>query len=67
MATPRMDPSAFVGMRLEEQDGDVLREGAREHRVMVSAVVDSSHRSPAEGQLGEVLIFTLEVVPPPAV
>jgi transposase-like protein len=24
-----MDPSAFVGKRLEEQDGDVLREGIR--------------------------------------
>src|SRR5215208_6213574 len=29
MAKPRMDLSAFVGKRLEEQDGDVLREGIR--------------------------------------
>src|SRR6476646_4336151 len=29
MATPRMDLSAFVGKLLEEQDGDVLREGIR--------------------------------------
>ena len=27
MAKPRMDLSAFVGKLLEEQDGDVLREG----------------------------------------
>ena len=29
MAKPRMDLSAFVGRLLEEQDGDVLREGIR--------------------------------------
>jgi putative transposase len=29
MAKPRMDLSAFVGKLLEEQDGDVLREGVR--------------------------------------
>ena len=29
MAKPRMDLTAFVGKRLEEQDGDVLREGIR--------------------------------------
>ena len=29
MAKPRMDLSAFVGKFLEEQDGDVLREGIR--------------------------------------
>lgn len=29
MAKPRMDLSAFVGKRLEEQDGDVLWEGIR--------------------------------------
>jgi len=29
MAKPRMDLSAFVGNLLEEQDGDVLREGIR--------------------------------------
>jgi putative transposase len=29
MATPRMDLSTFVGKLLEEQDGDVLREGVR--------------------------------------
>ena len=29
MARPRMDLSAFVGKLLEEQDGDVLREGIR--------------------------------------
>src|SRR4051794_10561016 len=29
MAKPRMDLSAFVGKLLEEQDGDVLREGIR--------------------------------------
>ena len=28
MAKPRMDLSAFVGKLLEEQDGDVLREGS---------------------------------------
>ena len=31
MAKPRMDLSAFVGKLLEEQDGDVLREGIRVH------------------------------------
>ena len=29
MAKPRMDLSTFVGKLLEEQDGDVLREGVR--------------------------------------
>src|SRR6187200_1232617 len=29
MAKPRMDLSAFVGKLLEEQEGDVLREGIR--------------------------------------
>ena len=29
MAKPRMDLSAFVGKLLEEQDGDILREGIR--------------------------------------
>lgn len=29
MAEPRMNLSAFVGKFLEEQDGDVLREGVR--------------------------------------
>ena len=29
MAKPRMDFSTFVGKLLEEQDGDVLREGVR--------------------------------------
>ena len=29
MAKPRMDLTAFVGKLLEEQDGDVLREGIR--------------------------------------
>jgi putative transposase len=29
MAKPRMDLSAFVGKLLEEQDGDVMREGIR--------------------------------------
>src|SRR5215203_4482792 len=29
MAKPRMDLSAFVGKLLEEQDGDMLREGIR--------------------------------------
>ena len=29
MTKPRMDLSAFVGKLLEEQDGDVLREGIR--------------------------------------
>ena len=29
MAKRRMDLSAFVGKLLEEQDGDVLREGIR--------------------------------------
>jgi hypothetical protein len=29
MAKPRMDLSAFVGKLLEEQDGDVPREGIR--------------------------------------
>ena len=38
MAKPRMDLSAFVGKRLEEQDGDVLREGIR---VLSQALMES--------------------------
>lgn len=38
MAKPRMDFSTFVGKLLEEQDGDVLREGVR---VLAQAVMDA--------------------------
>jgi len=38
MAKPRMDLSAFVGKLLEEQDGDVLREGIR---VLSQALMES--------------------------
>ena len=38
MAKPRMDLSAFVGRLLEEQDGDVLREGIR---VLSQALMES--------------------------
>ena len=38
MAKGRMDLSAFVGKLLEEQDGDVLREGIR---VLSQAVMES--------------------------
>jgi putative transposase len=38
MAKPRMDLSAFVGKLLEEQDGDVLREGVR---VLAQALMES--------------------------
>jgi len=38
MARPRMDLSAFVGKLLEEQDGDVLREGIR---VLSQALMES--------------------------
>src|SRR5215207_7791643 len=38
MAKPRMDLSAFVGKLLEEQDGDVLREGIR---VLSQALMDT--------------------------
>src|SRR5215510_7058900 len=38
MAKPRMDLSAFVGKLLEEQDGDVLREGIR---VLAQALMES--------------------------
>jgi len=38
MANPRMDLSAFVGKLLEEQDGDVLREGIR---VLSQALMES--------------------------
>ena len=41
MAKPRMDLSAFVGKLLEEQDGDVLREGIR---VLSQALMDRSDR-----------------------
>ena len=38
MAKPRMDLSAFVGKLLEEQDGDVLREGVR---VLAQALMET--------------------------
>ena len=38
MAKPRMDLSTFVGKLLEEQDGDVLREGVR---VLAQALMDT--------------------------
>lgn len=38
MAKPRMDLSTFVGKLLEEQDGDVLREGVR---VLAQALMES--------------------------
>ena len=38
MAKPRMDLSAFVGTLLEEQDGDVLREGIR---VLPQALIET--------------------------
>jgi putative transposase len=38
MAKPRMDLPAFVGKLLEEQDGDVLREGVR---VLAQALMES--------------------------
>lgn len=38
MAKGRMDLSAFVGTLLEEQDGDVLREGIR---VLAQALMES--------------------------
>ena len=38
MAKPRMDLSAFVGKLLEEQDGDVLREGIR---VLAQALMET--------------------------
>ena len=38
MAKPRMDLTAFVGKLLEEQDGDVLREGIR---VLSQALMES--------------------------
>ena len=45
MATPRMDLSTFVGKLLEEQDGDVLREGVR---VLAEAVMGTE----VAGQIG---------------
>ena len=38
MARPRMDLTAFVGKLLEEQDGDVLREGVQ---VLAQALMES--------------------------
>ena len=38
MAKPSMDLSAFVGKLLEEQDGDVLREGVR---VLAQALMET--------------------------
>jgi transposase-like protein len=38
MAVARMDLSAFVGKLLEDQDGDVLREGVR---VLAQALMES--------------------------
>jgi transposase-like protein len=38
MAKPRMDLSAFIGKLLEEQDGDVLREGIR---VLAQALMET--------------------------
>ena len=43
MAKPRMDLSAFVGKLLEEQDGDVLREGVR---VLAQALMASEVTAP---------------------
>lgn len=42
MAKPRMDLTAFVGKLLEEQDGDVLREGIR---VLSQALMESEDGS----------------------
>ena len=41
MAKPRMDLTACVGKLLEEQDGDVLREGIR---VLSQALMESESR-----------------------
>jgi hypothetical protein len=53
MAKPRMDLSAFVGKLLEEQDGDVLREGIR---VLSQALMRDGgrrpHRSPSATSAG---------------
>jgi hypothetical protein len=56
MAKPRMDLSAFVGKLLEEQDGDVLREGIR---VLSQALMETEGGRPdrrraarARGKLG---------------
>ena len=43
MAKPRMDLPAFVGKLLEEQDGDVLREGIR---VLSQALMETRGRRP---------------------
>ena len=43
MAKPRMDLSAFVGKLLEEQDGDVLREGIR---VLSQALMETEVAGP---------------------
>ena len=49
MAKPRMDLSAFVGKLLEEQDGDVLREGIRvlSQALMETEVAGPDRRGPA--------------------
>ena len=45
MAKPRMDLSAFVGKLLEEQDGDVLREGIRVlSQALMETEVAGEHR-----------------------
>ena len=49
MAKPRMDLSAFVGKLLEEQDGDVLREGIR----MVSQALMESEVAVTGGRVRE--------------
>ena len=41
MAKPRMDLPAFVGKLLEEDHGDVLREGVQ---VLAQALIGGSHR-----------------------
>jgi hypothetical protein len=47
MAKGRMDLSAFVGQLLEEQDGDVLREGIR---VLAQALMETEGGGAARGR-----------------
>ena len=51
MATPRMDLSAFVGKLLEEQDGDVLREGIR---VLSQALMETEGTLVSVHAIGEL-------------
>ena len=61
MAKPRMDLSAFVGKLLEEQDGDVLREGIR---VLSQALMETEVAG--LGLLLTVLLLQAQAPPPPA-